>query len=139
MVLKRLNLAFKGFFRRIKAGAMPGFPRFRSAERFPGWGCKKERQRLSHRYGRGLAVFFHAIELERSQVSYRAAIIDLDEARSIADGAADIVAPFLRAESALLRLDREGLHVLELSMADPSSLPEPGVRFDAPVEAAPAL
>lgn len=86
----------------------------------------------------GLAVFFHAIDLQRSQVSYRAAIIDLDEARSIADGAADIVAPFLRAESALLRLDREGLHVLELSMADPSSLPEPGVRFDAPVEAAPA-
>lgn len=86
----------------------------------------------------GMAVFFHAIELERYHVSYRAALVDLDEARSIADGATDIVAPFLRAESALLRLDREGFHVVELSMADPETLPEPGVRFDAPSEPAPA-
>lgn len=49
------------------------------------------------------------------------------------------VAPFLRAESALLRLDREGFHVVELSMADPETLPEPGVRFDAPSEPAPAV
>lgn len=41
VVLKRLDLAFQAFFRRIKAGQKPGFPRFRSAERFPGWGYKE--------------------------------------------------------------------------------------------------
>jgi putative transposase len=41
VVLKRLDLAFQGFFRRLKAGAKPGFPRFKSAERFPGWGYKE--------------------------------------------------------------------------------------------------
>ena len=32
-VLKRLDLAFQGFFRRLKAGQKAGFPRFRSAAR----------------------------------------------------------------------------------------------------------
>ena len=32
-VLKRLDLAFAGFFRRLKAGEKPGFPRFRGASR----------------------------------------------------------------------------------------------------------
>lgn len=32
--LRRLDLAFKAFFRRIKAGEKPGYPRFRSASRF---------------------------------------------------------------------------------------------------------
>ena len=41
MVLKRLDLAFQAFFRRVAAGQKPGFPRFRSAERFPGWGYKE--------------------------------------------------------------------------------------------------
>jgi putative transposase len=32
--LRRLNRAFIGFFRRVKAGETPGYPRFRSAHRF---------------------------------------------------------------------------------------------------------
>jgi putative transposase len=32
--LRRLNRAFAGFFRRLKAGETPGYPRFRSAQRF---------------------------------------------------------------------------------------------------------
>ena len=35
-VLKRLDLAFCAFFRRVAAGQKPGFPRFRSADRFRG-------------------------------------------------------------------------------------------------------
>jgi len=33
-VLRRLDLAFAGFFRRLKAGQTPGFPRFRSEHRY---------------------------------------------------------------------------------------------------------
>lgn len=84
------------------------------------------------------AVFFHAIDMQRYTVTYRAALVDLAEARAIADGQMDIAAPFLQAESALLRLDPEGLHVVELSMADPETMPEPGVRFDAPSDASPS-
>jgi putative transposase len=40
-VLKRLNLAFRAFFARVKCRQAPGFPRFRSAERFAGWGYKE--------------------------------------------------------------------------------------------------
>src|SRR4029077_13202163 len=32
--IRRLDLAFKAFFRRIKAGEKPGYPRFRSRGRF---------------------------------------------------------------------------------------------------------
>jgi len=32
--LKRLDLAFKGFYRRIKTGEKPGFPRFKGQDRF---------------------------------------------------------------------------------------------------------
>jgi putative transposase len=40
-VLKRLDLAFQSFFRRVREGQTPGFPRFRSADRFPGWSYKE--------------------------------------------------------------------------------------------------
>lgn len=40
VTLKRLDLAFKAFFRRCKAGEKPGFPRFKSKDRFPGFGFK---------------------------------------------------------------------------------------------------
>lgn len=37
--LKRLDLAYQAFFRRVKAGdGEPGFPRFKSIQRYPGWG-----------------------------------------------------------------------------------------------------
>lgn len=37
---KRVTLAFDAFFRRIKAGETPGFPRFKPSQRFGGWGYK---------------------------------------------------------------------------------------------------
>ncbi|MGH7015435.1 MAG: RNA-guided endonuclease InsQ/TnpB family protein, partial [Stellaceae bacterium] len=40
VTLRRLDLALRAFFRRVKAGQTPGFPRFRSFERFSGWGYK---------------------------------------------------------------------------------------------------
>jgi putative transposase len=52
--LKRLDRAFAGFFRRVKEGGAPGFPRFKSAPRFnslqwedrTGWKLKFEDRRL---------------------------------------------------------------------------------------------
>ncbi len=35
--LRRLDRAFQSFFRRVKAGQTPGFPRFKSAKRFSGF------------------------------------------------------------------------------------------------------
>ena len=40
MTLKRLDLSFAAFFRRVKQGQTPGFPRFKSYDRYPGWGYK---------------------------------------------------------------------------------------------------
>lgn len=47
-VVRRVDLAFKAFFRRCKAGETPGYPRFRAAHRYdsfsfkqPGNGCVK--------------------------------------------------------------------------------------------------
>lgn len=37
---KRVSLAFDAFFRRVKAGETPGFPRFKPVQRFAGWGYK---------------------------------------------------------------------------------------------------
>jgi putative transposase len=40
VTLKRLDLAFQDFFRRVKTTEKSGFPRFKSLHRFPGWGYK---------------------------------------------------------------------------------------------------
>jgi putative transposase len=40
VTLKRIHLAFDAFFRRCKAGQTPGFPRFKSFDRYSGWGYK---------------------------------------------------------------------------------------------------
>jgi len=40
VTLKRLDKAFTAFFHRAKAGKTPGFPRFKSRDRFAGWGYK---------------------------------------------------------------------------------------------------
>ena len=40
MTLRRLDKAFGAFFRRVKAGETPGFPRFKSLGRFPGFSFK---------------------------------------------------------------------------------------------------
>jgi putative transposase len=37
---KRVALAFSAFFRRLAAGDKPGYPRFKTVRRFPGWGYK---------------------------------------------------------------------------------------------------
>ena len=44
-ILERPDRAFEAFYRRCKAGQVPGFPRFRSSDRFSGWGY------LEHRNG----------------------------------------------------------------------------------------
>jgi len=41
LALKRLDLAFGHFFRRVKAGQEPGYPRFKSRDRFSGFGFKE--------------------------------------------------------------------------------------------------
>ncbi len=40
VTLKRLDLAYAAFFRRVKAGETAGFPRFKAVQRFSGWGYK---------------------------------------------------------------------------------------------------
>jgi putative transposase len=40
VTLKRLDLAFAAFFRRVKEGKKPGPPRFKPYNRFPGFGFK---------------------------------------------------------------------------------------------------
>ena len=40
VTLKRVHLAMQAFFRRIKSGDTPGFPRFKSLARYSGWGYK---------------------------------------------------------------------------------------------------
>lgn len=37
LTLDRLDRAYKAFFRRVKAGQTPGFPRFKSYQRYSGW------------------------------------------------------------------------------------------------------
>lgn len=39
--IKRLDLAFQHFFRRLKLGDTPGFPRYKSKDRFSGFGYKE--------------------------------------------------------------------------------------------------
>ena len=48
--LKRLDRAFQNFFRRLKAGGKPGFPRFQSVDRFSGWAYKE--------HGNGFRITF---------------------------------------------------------------------------------
>jgi len=40
MTLRRLDKAYQAFFRRVKKGEKPGFPRFKSLSRFPGFAFK---------------------------------------------------------------------------------------------------
>ena len=40
VTLNRVDLAFQAFFRRVKAGQEPGYPRFKTFNRFSGWGYK---------------------------------------------------------------------------------------------------
>jgi putative transposase len=40
VTLKRVDLALNAFFRRVREGETPGFPRFKLYDRFPGFGYK---------------------------------------------------------------------------------------------------
>ncbi|WP_431857272.1 RNA-guided endonuclease InsQ/TnpB family protein [Azospirillum sp.] len=51
VTLKRLDKAFAAFFRRVKAGQTPGFPRFKGRDRFPGFGFKTHGDGFSFRPG----------------------------------------------------------------------------------------
>jgi putative transposase len=53
VTLKRLDKAFAAFFRRCKAGDAPGFPRFKSKDRFPGFGYKQHGQGFRFTPGEG--------------------------------------------------------------------------------------
>ena len=53
VTLKRLDLAFRAFFRRVRAGQTPGFPRFKSLDRFSGWGYKTHGDGFRFRPGDG--------------------------------------------------------------------------------------
>lgn len=46
-VLKRLDKAFDAFFRRLKSGDAPGFPRFKGRDRYDSFGCaRRERDQF---------------------------------------------------------------------------------------------
>ena len=51
--LKRLDMAFKAFFRRVAAGQKPGYPRFKLFGRYPGWGYKEHRNGFVFQPGLG--------------------------------------------------------------------------------------
>ena len=53
MTLRRLNKAFSAFFRRIKAGENPGFPRYKSLSRFPGISFKSHGDGWNFNPGKG--------------------------------------------------------------------------------------
>ena len=53
VTLKRLDLAFQNFFRRVRAGGTPGFPRYKSPRRFAGWGYKTHGDGFSFQPGAG--------------------------------------------------------------------------------------
>src|SRR5581483_10710076 len=40
-VLKRLDKAFDAFFRRVRNGETPGFPRFKGKDRYDSFGCAR--------------------------------------------------------------------------------------------------
>ncbi|WP_414039342.1 RNA-guided endonuclease InsQ/TnpB family protein [Acidithiobacillus sp. M4-SHS-6] len=48
VTLKRVHLAFQHFFRRVRNGETPGFPRFKSPRRYPGWGYTTSGWKLAH-------------------------------------------------------------------------------------------
>ena len=49
-VIERLDRAYKAFFRRLKAGEDPGFPRFKSRDRYDSFTLKQAGWRLEGRY-----------------------------------------------------------------------------------------
>ncbi len=63
VTLDRLDKAYKAFFRRVQAGETPGFPRFKSIRRYPGWGYKQHGfgYQLESATGQHGAIILHSI------------------------------------------------------------------------------
>jgi putative transposase len=59
-VAVRIDLAFKAFFRRVKAGEKPGFPRFRGSDRYDSF-CYPQEGRKGGYYVEGDTVFLSKI------------------------------------------------------------------------------
>jgi putative transposase len=100
--LRRLDLAFQGFFRRLKRGQMPGFPRFKGAQRWDTLSCQ---------YGKGCKL--------RDEISrvYWAGVgnIKLKQHRPIREG----------AERKKIDIKRQGRHwfvCVEVLLAKPEPL-----------------
>lgn len=55
VVVADLDKAFQAFFRRVKAGEKPGYPRFKGRNRFPGFGLKE--------YGNGFKIHGRRLKL----------------------------------------------------------------------------
>jgi putative transposase len=61
--LRRVDLAFKAFFRRCKTGETPGFPRFKSRDRYDSFGIERARvEPATHEGGSG---YVHVPKLGR--------------------------------------------------------------------------
>jgi putative transposase len=57
VVVQDLDKAFQAFFRRVKAGEMPGYPRFKGKNRFDSFGLKE--------YGNGFKLEGRRLRLSR--------------------------------------------------------------------------
>ena len=92
VTLKRLDLAFGAFLRRVKAAKEPGFPRFKSYDRFSGFGFthhgegfrftpgpnwRNGKLRLSGRDARtpGKVLIFNTVHLRTSPTGARTTFI----------------------------------------------------------------
>lgn len=99
--LRRLDKAFQAFFRRVKAGETPGYPRFKSRDRFDtvefpnyGDGCKIDGSRVYFQHvGKVRAVLHRPIEgkiktvsfTRRADAWYVVAVCDLGERTATPD------------------------------------------------------
>lgn len=72
--LKQLDQAYRGFFRRIRSGAKPGFPRFRGKGRFDSFGFREfsgirfESGRLRFNMPGGLRLHLHRLPPEGAAI-----------------------------------------------------------------------
>jgi putative transposase len=104
--LRRLDLAFQAYYRRLKRGQTPGFPRFKGARRW---------DTVSSQYGKGSALRDDICRVHWAGVGN----IKLKQHRAIPDS----------AERKKVEIKRHGRHwfvCLEVLVAKPESLPTTG-------------
>jgi len=114
-LLRRLDKAFKAFFRRLKAGEKPGFPRFKGRHRF---------NSLEYRYGDGCKLRFDDRERALFYVQ-NAGEIKVKYHRPIPDDA-------VIKHVILKRRNRKWYVCLQLELTDPvvTAHPGPAVGID---------